>query len=159
METLTTQTKTSTPRSPYNIALGYFLGRGRMKMNGHNALPYNFADATLADSMRSLINQVRRTDKALRGEIELDIQDTSSGLTIILTNEARGCGVEFTAEPSLDGEVLRYDCSVHVLDEDFRDGVKLVPNSKAAYRGIARKSARNWYSHLTGMPADNLRTR
>jgi hypothetical protein len=154
MEILTRQTKASTPKSPYNIALGYFLGRGKMQLNGHEALPYNFADATLADSMRSLISRVRKLDPSLRREIELDINDTASGLTIVLTNDARARGVEFKAEPSIDNRVLRYEGNVHIVDEDFRDSITLVPNSKAAYRGIARKSAKNWFSHLTGLPAE-----
>jgi hypothetical protein len=160
METLTYQRKPSAgvmPKSPYNRALEHFEDRGRLTLLGHEAQPYTFADGTLAQAMYNLINHVRVMPQEFRNSVDIHTKDQDDGLAIRLHHKGRDRTVVFTAEPSLDDGILKYEGKVNLVTQGFPQLMELQANSKKAYRAIARKSGKIWYAFLTGSSAEDTR--
>jgi hypothetical protein len=151
METLLNQQKESTPKSPYNLALGHFGTHGKLVMHGHVAQPYTFADGTLTDAMHTLVNRIRTADPRVTKDIEVMLKDTRMGFEVVVNHDRLGHSIRYAAEPSLDNDILRYEsriefCSAHHLPQEHT----LPAGSKAAYRGLGKKLVRDMEHYLLG---------
>ena len=149
--------KKRTTKSAYNVALDHFKDHGKLLMKGNIIGPYTFMDRTLADAMCILIDGVRRIDYRAPSKTQdftVLPRDGSDGLDFRIQNNALQRGIVFTAEPSLDGDMLRYDSKMQLFEPNgnqlkFRDLV-LEPNSKAALRSLAPRIAKDWYCFVSG---------
>lgn len=159
------QDQKTTPKSDYNAALGHFKDHGKLAMKGNIVMPYTFIDQTLADTVQILVDGARRLDYRHRDvaqDIKVIARDGSYGLDIRLQNNALQRGLIFVAEPSLDGDVLRYESHMQLFftdnDQELQfENVTLEPNSKAALRSLAPRNAKEWYNFVTGLKTPDQR--